>query len=71
MGQQQAVIAPTRYSLTHTRAVRTALSDGARIATMPGMRSRGRLLIFANVFFLQLISIMCFICIFRLLLDCI
>ncbi|DAC16813.1 MAG TPA: aminopeptidase, partial [Candidatus Poseidoniaceae archaeon] len=37
MRQQQVVIAPTRYSLTHTRAVRTALSDGARIATMPGM----------------------------------
>ena len=37
MRQQQVVIAPTRYSLTHTRAVRTALSDGARIVTMPGM----------------------------------
>ena len=29
MRQQQVVIAPTRYSLTHTRAVRTALADGA------------------------------------------
>ena len=37
MRQQQVVIAPTKYSLTHTRAVRTALSDGARIVTMPGM----------------------------------
>ena len=37
MRQQQVVIAPTRYSLTHTRAVRTALADGARIVTMPGM----------------------------------
>lgn len=37
MRQQQVVIAPTRYSLTHTRAVRQALKDGARVATMPGM----------------------------------
>lgn len=37
MRQQQVVIAPTRYSLTHTRAVRAALAEGARIATMPGM----------------------------------
>ena len=31
------VIAPTRYSLTHTKAVRQALKDGSRVATMPGM----------------------------------
>ena len=37
MKQQQIVIAPTKYSLTHTRAVRSALKDGARVATMPGM----------------------------------
>ncbi len=37
MRQQQVVIAPTRYSLTHTRAVRQANKDGARVATMPGM----------------------------------
>ena len=37
MKQQQIVIAPTRYSLTHTRAIRAALKDGARVATMPGM----------------------------------
>ena len=40
MRQQQVVIAPTRYSLTHTRAVRTALADGARIVTMPGMTAK-------------------------------
>lgn len=37
MRQQQVVIAPTKYSLTHTRAVRQAIKDGARVATMPGM----------------------------------
>ncbi len=37
MRQQQVVIAPTRYSLTHTKAVRLALKDGCRVATMPGM----------------------------------
>ncbi len=37
MRQQQIVIAPTRYSLTHTRAIRSALREGARVATMPGM----------------------------------
>ena len=37
MRQQQVVIAPTRYSLTHTRAVSQAIKDGARVATMPGM----------------------------------
>ena len=37
MKQQQIVIAPTKYSLTHTRAIRAALKDGARVATMPGM----------------------------------
>ena len=37
MRQQQVVIAPTRYSLTHTRAIRQALRGGARVATMPGM----------------------------------
>ena len=39
MRQQQVVIAPTRYSLTHTRAVRQAIKDGARVATMPGMNN--------------------------------
>ncbi|RJU89729.1 MAG: hypothetical protein DWC07_05550 [Candidatus Poseidoniales archaeon] len=37
MRQQQVVIAPTKYSLTHTRAVRQATNEGARVATMPGM----------------------------------
>ena len=37
MRQQQVVIAPTRYSLTHTRAIRQSLRGGARVATMPGM----------------------------------
>jgi leucyl aminopeptidase (aminopeptidase T) len=37
MRQQSVIIAPTRYSLTHTRAIRQALKDGARVATMPGM----------------------------------
>ena len=37
MRQQQVVIAPTKYSRTHTRAVRQAIKDGARVATMPGM----------------------------------
>ncbi|MBT3441699.1 MAG: aminopeptidase [Euryarchaeota archaeon] len=37
MRQQQVVIAPTRYSLTHTRAIRQSVRDGARVATMPGM----------------------------------
>jgi len=37
MRQQQIVIAPTRYSLTHTRAIRSAIKEGARVATMPGL----------------------------------
>ena len=37
MRQQQVIIAPTKYSLTHTRAIRAAVRDGARVATMPGM----------------------------------
>ena len=37
MRLQQIVIAPTKYSLTHTRAIRTAMKEGARVATMPGM----------------------------------
>ena len=37
MRQQQVILAPTRYSLTHTRAIRQALKEGARVATMPGM----------------------------------
>jgi leucyl aminopeptidase (aminopeptidase T) len=37
MRQQQVVIAPTKYSLTHTKAVRQAANDGARVATMPGL----------------------------------
>ncbi|MGY8670466.1 MAG: aminopeptidase [Candidatus Poseidoniales archaeon] len=39
MRQQQVVIAPTKYSLTHTRSVRAAISEGARVATMPGITS--------------------------------
>jgi len=37
MRQQQVVIAPTKYSLTHTRAVQSARREGARVVTMPGM----------------------------------
>ena len=37
MRQQQVILAPTRYSLTHTKAIRQALKEGARVATMPGM----------------------------------
>ena len=37
MRKQQIVIAPTRYSLTHTRATRIARNEGARIATLPGI----------------------------------
>ena len=37
MRQQQVIMAPTRYSLTHTKAIRQALREGARVATMPGM----------------------------------
>jgi len=37
MRKQQIVLAPTKYSLTHTRATRIARNDGARIATMPGI----------------------------------
>jgi leucyl aminopeptidase (aminopeptidase T) len=37
MRKQQIVLAPTRYSLTHTRATRVARNEGARIATMPGI----------------------------------
>jgi leucyl aminopeptidase (aminopeptidase T) len=39
MRQQQVVIAPTKYSLTHTRSVRAAIHEGARVATMPGITS--------------------------------
>jgi len=37
MRRQSVVLAPTRYSLTHTRARIQACNDGARVATMPGM----------------------------------
>jgi leucyl aminopeptidase (aminopeptidase T) len=37
MRQQQVILAPTRYSLTHTKSIRQALKEGARVATMPGM----------------------------------
>ncbi len=37
MRQQQVVMAPTKFSLTHTKARIQASKDGARIATMPGM----------------------------------
>jgi leucyl aminopeptidase (aminopeptidase T) len=39
MRQQQVVIAATKYSLTHTRSVRAAIHEGARVATMPGINS--------------------------------
>ena len=37
MRQQNVVLAPTKFSLTHTKARMQASRDGARIATMPGM----------------------------------
>ena len=37
MRQQQVILAPRKYSLTHTKAIRQALRDGARVATMPGI----------------------------------
>ena len=37
MRKQDVVIAPTRYSLTHTRARMAASREGTRIATMPGI----------------------------------
>ena len=40
MRQQQIVIAPTKYSLTHTRAIRAAVKEGARVATMPGITDK-------------------------------
>ncbi|MBT6973088.1 MAG: aminopeptidase [Euryarchaeota archaeon] len=40
MRQQQVVMAPTRFSLTHTKARFHASRNGARIATMPGMNAK-------------------------------
>ena len=37
MRQQDVILAPTRYSLTHTRARLAATRQKARITTMPGM----------------------------------
>ena len=37
MRKQDVVLAPTRYSLTHTRARMQACREGTRIATMPGI----------------------------------
>lgn len=37
MRQQDVILAPTRYSLTHTKARLEATKRNARIATMPGM----------------------------------
>ncbi len=37
MGKYDAVICPTRKSLTHTDARRNACEQGARVATMPGI----------------------------------
>ncbi len=37
MRKQDVILAPTRYSLTHTRARIAASREGARIATMPGV----------------------------------
>lgn len=37
MGRYDAVICPTKMSLTHTDARRNACSAGARVATMPGI----------------------------------
>ena len=37
MGNYDAVICPTRKSLTHTDARRSACEKGARVATMPGI----------------------------------
>lgn len=40
MRQQNVIIAPTKYSITHTKAARTALNERARIATMPGITTK-------------------------------
>lgn len=39
MKQYDVVIAPTRYSLTHTDSVRNATKAGVRVATLPGINS--------------------------------
>ena len=40
MRQQNVIIAPTKYSITHTKAARNALNERARIATMPGITTK-------------------------------
>ena len=40
MRKQDVVLAPTRYSLTHTRARMQACREGTRIATMPGITTK-------------------------------
>lgn len=40
MRQQNVIIAPTKYSITHTKAARNALNERARIATMPGITNK-------------------------------
>ena len=39
MRTQNVVLAPTKFSITHTKARIQACKDGARIATMPGINS--------------------------------
>ena len=39
MKKYDVIIAPTRYSLTHTDSVRNACKAGARVATLPGIDS--------------------------------
>jgi leucyl aminopeptidase (aminopeptidase T) len=39
MRTQNVVLAPTKFSITHTKARLQACKDGARIATMPGITS--------------------------------
>lgn len=40
MRTQNVVLAPTKFSITHTKARIQACKDGARIATMPGITSK-------------------------------
>ena len=40
MRTQNVILAPTKFSITHTKARIQACKDGARIATMPGINSK-------------------------------
>jgi len=40
MRNQNVILAPTKFSITHTKARIQACKDGARIATMPGINSK-------------------------------